>query len=91
MSKVYKKHRSTFKGKVALEALKGKRTLAELCGEYSVAAGQISAWKKQLEEGCSKIFEEGNADNHQKEIDRLYKVIGQITAERDFLEHVLKR
>lgn len=91
MARIYKKHGSSFKGKIALEAIKGKRTLAELCQEYGVAATQISAWKKQLEEGCINIFEDGSTDNHQKEIDRLHKVIGQITAERDFLEHVLKR
>lgn len=91
MARIYKKHGSNLKGKVALEALKGKRTVAELCQEFNVATSQIFAWKKQLEDECNKIFEDGYADSHQKEIDRLHKVIGQITAERDFLGHVLKR
>lgn len=91
MARIYKKHGSSFKSKVALEALKGSRTVAELCQEYSVAASQIFAWKKQLEEGCTKVFEDNQKDNHKEEIDRLHKVIGQIAAERDFLELVFKR
>lgn len=91
MARIYKKHGSSFKSKVALEALKGNRTVAELCQEYSVTSSQISAWKKQLEEGSEKIFEDNQKNNHKEEIDRLHRVIGQITAERDFLDHVLKR
>lgn len=90
MAKIYKKHGSSFKSKVALEAIKEKKTTAELCQEYSVAASQISIWKKQLEEGSSQIFENKQGNNHQEEIDRLHRVIGQLTVERDFLERVLK-
>jgi len=91
MSRIYKKHGSSFKCKVALEAIKERKTIAELCQEYSVAASQISAWKKQIEEGGSKIFESKQGDNHKAEIDRLHRVIGQLAAERDFLERVLKK
>jgi transposase len=91
MARIYKRHGSTVKSKVALEALKGNKTVAELCQEYGVASSQIPAWKKQLEESCEKIFENNQKNNHQEEIDRLHRVIGQITAERDFLERVLKR
>jgi len=91
MARIYKRHGSSFKGKVALEALKERKTLAELCQEYALSSSQISAWKKQLEEGCIKIFETGNTTDHKAEIDRLHRVIGQLTAERDFLERVLKR
>lgn len=91
MPRIYKKHGSSFKSKVALEALKGTRTVAELCQEYSVSSSQIVAWKKQLEEGSKKIFEDTQKNSSKEEIDRLHKVIGQITAERDFLDHVLKR
>lgn len=91
MPRIYKKRGSSVKGKVALEAIKEKKTVAELCSEYSVAASQVFAWKKKLEEECSKIFDDEKGNDHQEEIDRLHRVIGQITAERDFLEHVLKR
>ena len=91
MARIYKKHGSSFKCKVAIEALKEKKTTSELCQEYSIAASQISAWKKQLEENASAIFESKQGNDHKAEIDRLHRVIGQITAERDFLERVLKR
>lgn len=91
MSKIRKRHGSDFRLKVALEAIKGKRTLAELCQEFGVAASQISAWKKQVEEGSQALFESKRPKNHQEEVDKLHRVIGKITAERDFLERVLKR
>jgi len=91
MAKIYKKHGSEFKAKVALEALKEKKTLGELSQQYSIAPSQISAWKKQLEEACNMLFDKKDGKDHQDEIDRLHKVIGQLTAERDFLDHVLKR
>ena len=90
MARIYKKHGSAFKSKVALEAIKEKRPLGELCQEYSVSASQISTWKKQLEEGSKQIFEGNQSNKHQEEIDRLHKVIGQLTAECNFLERVLK-
>lgn len=91
MTRVYKKHGSSFRLKVAIEALKGKKTTAELCQEFSVAASQISAWKKQLEDGAQSLFESKRQKDPQEEIDKLHRVIGKITAERDFLERVLKR
>jgi transposase len=91
MARKYKKHGNSFKAKVALEAIKEKKTVADLCQEYALSASQIFAWKKQLEEGCNKVFEDKQKDDHQGEIDRLHRVIGQLTAERDFLGHVLKR
>lgn len=91
MAKKYKKHTSSFKAKVSLEAVREKKTVADMCQEYGLSASQIFAWKKQLEETCSAIFESGQANNHKEEIDRLHRVIGQLTAERDFLDLVLKR
>ena len=92
MAKIYKKHSSCFRLKVALEAIKGKKTIAELCQEFSVAASRtIPAWKKQVEEGAQSLFESKQPKDHQEEIDKLHRVIGKITAERDFLERVFKR
>lgn len=90
MARIYKRHGSTFKAKVALEAIKEKKTVAVLCQEYSLVASQILAWKKQLETGCKEIFL-NKQDNYALEIERLHRVIGQLTAERDFLDRVLKR
>jgi transposase len=91
MARIYKKHGSKFKAKVALEAIKEKKTLGELGQAYSIAPTQISTWKKHLEETSSTLFEGKNEKNHQEEIDRLHGVIGRITAERDFLERALSR
>lgn len=76
---------------MALEAIKEQKTLGELSQKYSIASTQISTWKKQLEKESHAIFESKQENNHQEEIDRLHKVIGQLTAERDFLDLVLKR
>lgn len=90
MSKIYKKYGSSFKMKVALEALKERKTVTELCQKYNVTANQIFAWKKKLEERSHKIFADKQND-HKEEISKLHRVIGQLEAERDFLKHVLKR
>ena len=90
MSKIYKRHSGKLKAKAALDALKEQNTLAELGQKYSVAAGQISAWKKHLEERAEELFEGQQETNYKKEIERLHAVIGKITAERDFLDRVLK-
>ena len=90
MARKYKKHSGSFKAQVALEAIRERKAIADLCQEHEVSASQVFAWKKQLEEQGSRIFEEKQKDS-QVEIDRLHRVIGQLAAERDFLERVLKR
>lgn len=89
MARMYKKHGSKFKAKVALDAIKEQRTLGELSKEYGVAPTQISTWKKQVEEKVSTLFETKQEMDHKAEIDRLHRVLGQVTAERDFLERAL--
>ena len=77
-----------FKAKVALEAVKGNRTASELCSEFKVHSTQIATWKKQLLSGLPLIFSKklhihGN-DNSQA--DDLYKEIGKLKVENDFLK-----
>ena len=92
MTKIRKKHGSNFKLKVALAANKGEKTTSELCQEFGIAAAQIYAWKKYFDENASLIFEDKRqSKDPQEEIDKLHRVIGKITAERDFLERALKK
>ena len=84
-----KKFTSEFKAKVAIEALKGHKTIAELSSEFSVHASQINAWKKQLIETSKAVFngkQEKNQRDLEEERDRLYAQIGKQKVELDWLK-----
>ena len=89
-----RKHSPSFKAWVALEALKGEETTAELASRFEIHPSQIQTWKKALTEGATGIF--GGDQNHEKKDDasliaQLYQQIGQLKVERDFLENALGR
>ena len=88
MSKERRKHSPSFKAKVALEAVKGELTVAQLAARYEVHPGQIQAWKKALLGGAANVFCEDQGKGNKGEealIARLYQQIGQLKVERDFL------
>lgn len=85
-----KKHTAEFKAKVALEAAKEIKTMNELASEYGVHASQISLWKKQLLENMTGVFStQKKSEDHTKKFDQLYRQIGEVTVERDWLKKKL--
>jgi transposase len=93
MSKKRRNHSAQFKAKVALAAVKGDKTLAELAAEYDVHPNQITQWKQQLLENASELFNphRSKAANSDQAIKELHAKIGQLTVENDFLAKVLGR
>ena len=86
-----KRHSAEFKAKVALEAAKEIKTLNELASIYGVHPAQISQWKKQFLESVTEIFgKQKTSKNHSKKIDELYRQIGELTVERDWLKKKLE-
>ena len=89
MSVIKKRHTQQIKMKVALEAIKGQKTTAEITAKYGVHATQINTWKKHALEIMPEAFSckrrRSQADQ-QNLVDELYKQIGQLTVERDWLK-----
>ena len=87
MKKTRKRYGAEFKAKVALEAIRGELTMAELALRHGVHPTMIAAWKRQAVEGMSSTFSNpaDAAKAGEVEIDRLHAKIGQLVVERDFL------
>ena len=85
---------SEFKARVALEALRGDKTVQEIASKHKVHPNQVSTWKRQAMDGLSKVFSNGaerEHQDHESEVRDLHAKIGQLTVERDFLAGGLKR
>jgi len=92
MGKTRKNHSKEFKAKVALEAVKGVRSLSELAVRYKVHPTQIAKWKKQLQEQAPVVFERGRS-GATLDVERvtapLYQEIGRLKMELDFVQKKL--
>ena len=86
-------HTPAFKAKVALAAIKGEKTLAELAQLFDVHANQITQWKAQLLEGAAVVFGHGRVEAGPAPVDlkTLHAKIGELALENDFLEGALTK
>ena len=85
-----KNHTAGFKTKVVLEALQERETIQEIGRKYDIHPNQISTWKTQFLSNASNVFEKGvKKDDDEKEKANLFKKVGQLQMEVDFLKKVL--
>ena len=90
MSNKKKQYGAQFKAKVALEAIRGEKTVSELASQYEIHPTMINGWKRKIWSEASQIFETEKQGKEIKEkaetqIDELYRQIGKLKVERDFL------
>lgn len=84
-------HSATFKAQVAIAALKGDKTLAELAQQFDVHPNQITDWKSQLMERSAQVFGDSTTQATEPDLTKLHAKIGQLTLENDFLESALTK
>ena len=90
MKKPRRNHSAAFKARVALEAIRGEKTVAEIAAHHEVHATQVTAWKTQLLENAAGVFGgEAVAADEREKIRELHAKIGELTVERDFLDNAL--
>jgi len=88
-------HLPAFKAKVAIAAIRGERTIAQIAEQFDVHPNQVTAWKAQLEGGAADVFDGGNGTSMPAapavDVKQLHAKIGELTLENDFLEGALTK
>ena len=92
MRKTRRNHSAAFKARVALEALRGEKTIAEIASHHQVHPNQVTSWKAQALENLAGIFGGSRVvDDGREQIRELREKVGELTMERDFLAQALGR
>jgi putative transposase len=92
MGRQRRKFSSALKARVAIEAIKGHRSVSELAGEHQVHPSQITQWKKQLLDSAEQVFSDGRViekKDQEELLAKLYQQIGQMKVELDWLQKKL--
>jgi transposase len=92
--KTRRRFSAEFKAKVALEAIRGERTISELATKHQLHPNQITQWKRQAIENLAKAFDDRASDaqvGREAEVTKLHAKIGQLVVERDFLAKAFDR
>lgn len=92
--KTRRRFTAEFKAKVALEAIRGERTISELATKHQLHPNQITQWKRQAIENLAKAFDDRASDaqaDREAEVTKLHAKIGQLVVERDFLAKAFDR
>jgi transposase len=85
-----KNHNAEFKAKVAIEALKGQKTVAEISQQYEIHPNQVNTWKREFLEKAYLVFEkDAPSKNGEIETGKLYEAIGQLQIENNWLKKKL--
>ena len=91
---IRKKFSAEFKARVALEAIRGQKTISQISAEFKVHSTQVTCWKKEALGRLVDMFNhktENPAEAHSKEMDQLYQQIGKLQVENDFLKRAVYR
>ena len=92
--KTRRRFSAEFKAKVAVEAIRGERTISELATKHQLHSNQITQWKRQAIENLAKAFDDRASDaqvGREAEVTKLHAKIGQLVVERDFLAKAFDR
>lgn len=91
MKRTRRNHGATFKAQVAVAAIKGDKTLAELAEQFSVHPTQITEWKQQLQSRAADVFGGTKPPSETPDLKTLHAKIGQLALENDFLAGALTK